>query len=99
MPPVNTIVVQTVLLPPDRQDETALAQAKRLLSKALEPVNDALEGRGWLGVECAGWVVRLVQVWVMRSRRGCVGDEMPHVKAYGERIGDRPAFKAAIELQ
>ena len=24
MPPINTIVVQTVLLPPDRRDETAL---------------------------------------------------------------------------
>ena len=48
MPPVNTIVVQTVLLPPDRRDETALAQAQRLLAKALEPVNAALEGRDYV---------------------------------------------------
>ena len=48
MPPVNTVVVQTVLLPPDRRDETVLGQAKRLLSKALEPVNQALEGRDYL---------------------------------------------------
>ena len=45
MPPVNTIVVQTVLLPPDRRDETALGQAQRLLSKALAPVDEALAGR------------------------------------------------------
>ena len=48
MPPVNTIVVQTVLLPLDRRDEKALGQAQRLLSKALEPVNEALEGRDYL---------------------------------------------------
>jgi glutathione S-transferase len=31
VPPVNTIVVQTVFLPPDRRDEKALGQARRLL--------------------------------------------------------------------
>ena len=30
MPPINTIVVQTILLPPERRDETALGQAQRL---------------------------------------------------------------------
>ena len=47
MPPVNTIVVQTVLLPPDRRDEKVLGQAQRLLSKALEPVNQSLEGKDY----------------------------------------------------
>ena len=32
MPPMNQIVVQTVLLPPDRRDETVLNQAMNLLS-------------------------------------------------------------------
>ena len=32
MPPMNTIVVHTVLLPPERRDETVLGQAQRLLS-------------------------------------------------------------------
>ena len=44
MPPMNQIVVQTILLPPDRRDETVLNQAKNLLSKStlyvnLEPCN------------------------------------------------------------
>ena len=43
MPPVNTIVVQTVLLPPERRDATALAQAQKLLSRAVAPVDEALE--------------------------------------------------------
>ena len=48
MPPVNTIVVQTVLLSPDRRDETALSQAKKLLTRALEPVDTELSGRDYL---------------------------------------------------
>ena len=99
MPPVNTIVVQTVLLPPDRQDETALAQAKRLLSKALEPVNDALEGRDYLIGEFSAADIMLGHACFMSNRLGCVGDDMPHLKAYVERIARRPAFKTAIEMQ
>jgi glutathione S-transferase len=35
MPAVNTIVVQTILLPEARRDATVLGQAQRLLSKSL----------------------------------------------------------------
>ena len=99
MPPVNTIVVQTVLLPLDRRDETALAQAKRLLSKALEPVNEALEGRDYLIGEFSAADIMLGHACFMSNRLGCVGDDMPHLKAYVERIASRPAFKTAIEMQ
>ncbi len=99
MPPVNTIVVQTVLLPPDRRDETALAQAKRLLSKALEPVNAALEGRDDVIGDCSAADIMLGHACFMSNRLGCVGDDMPHLKAYVERIANRPAFKTAIEMQ
>ena len=48
MPPMNQIVVQTVLLPPDRRDETVLNQAKNLLSKSLNPVNNFLQDKDYL---------------------------------------------------
>ena len=99
MPPVNTIVVQPVLLPPDRRDETALAQAKRLLSKALEPVNGALEGRDYVIGDFSAADIMLGHACFMSNRLGCVGDDMPHLKAYVERIANRPAFKTAIEMQ
>ena len=99
MPPVNTIVVQTVLLPPDRRDETALAQAKRLLSKALEPVNAALEGRDYVIGDFSAADIMLGHACFMSNRLGCVADDMPHLKAYVERIANRPAFKTAIEMQ
>ena len=99
MPPVNTIVVQTLLLPPERRDETVLAQAKRLLTKALEPVNAALEGKDYLIGNFSGADIMLGHACFMSNRLGCVPDEMVHLKAYVDRIAARPAFKTAIEMQ
>lgn len=98
MPPVNTIVVQTVLLPEDRRDATALAQAQRLLSKALEPVNEALAGKDYLIGDFSAADIMLGHACFMSNRLGCVSDDMPHLKAYVERIAARPAFKTAIEM-
>ena len=96
MPPVNTIVVQTVLLPPDRRDETALAQAKRLLSKALEPVNAALEGRDYVFGDFSAADIMLGHACFMSNRLGCVTDQMTNLKGYVSRIAERPAFEKAM---
>ena len=98
MPPVNTIVVQTLLLPPDRRDETVLGQAQRLLAKALEPVDESLAGRDYLIGEFSAADVMLGHACFMSNRLGCVSDEMANLKGYVERISERPAFKTAIEM-
>ena len=99
MPPVNTIVVQTLLLPKERQDATALGQAQRLLSKALGPVNEALEGREYLIGDFSAADIMLGHACFMSNRLGCVGEDMPHLKAYVERVANRPHFKTAIDMQ
>lgn len=99
MPPVNTIVVQTLLLPPDRRDETALGQAQRLLAKALVPVDEALAGREYLIGDFSAADIMLGHACFMSNRLGCVSDDMPNLKAYVERVAARPAFKTAIEMQ
>ena len=96
MPPINTIVVQTILLPPDRRDEKVLGQAQRLLTKALEPVNDALAGRDYLIGHFSGADIMLGHACFMSQRSGCVTDEMTHLLAYIARIAARPAFDKAI---
>ena len=98
MPPVNTIVVQTLLLPPDRRDETVLGQAQRLLAKALEPVDESLAGRDFLIGAFSAADVMLGHACFMSNRLGCVSDEMANLKGYVERIAERPAFKTAIEM-
>ena len=96
MPPINTIVVQTILLPPDRRDEKVLGHAQRLLTKALEPVNDALAGRDYLIGDFSGADIMLGHACFMSQRSGCVTDEMTHLLAYIARIAARPAFDKAI---
>ena len=99
MPPVNTIVVQTVLLPPDRRDATALAQAQKLLSRAVAPVNDALEGRDYLVGDFSAADIMLGHALFMSNRLGQVSDELKHLKAYIGRIEKRPAFHKAITME
>ena len=97
MPPVNTIVVHTLLLPPEKRDETALGQAQRLVTRALAPVNEALAGRDYLIGDFSGADLMLGHAVFMSNRLGCVNDEMANIKAYIERIEQRPAFKKAME--
>ncbi|MEZ5557100.1 MAG: glutathione S-transferase family protein [Pseudomonadales bacterium] len=96
MPPVNTIVVQTLLLPPERRDETALGQAQRLLTKALAPVDEALAGKEYLIGNFSAADIMLGHACFMSNRLGCVPDDMTNLKAYVERIAARPAFQKAM---
>ena len=98
MPPINTIVVQTLLLPEDRRDATVLGQAQRLLSKALAPVNEALAGKDYLIGDFSGADIMLGHACFMSNRLGCVSDEMTHLKAYVERVAARSAFQTAITM-
>ena len=99
MPPINTIIVQTVLLPPERKDETVLGQAQRLLAKALSPINETLTSKDYLIGNFSGADIMLGHSCYMSNRLGCVSDEMVNLKAYVERISERPSFKVAIEMQ
>ena len=99
MPPINIIVVNTILLPPDRQDQTALGQAQRLLAKALGPINAALASKDYLIGSFSAADIMLGHACFMSNRLGCVSDDMHYMKAYVERIANRSAFKTAINMQ
>ena len=96
MPPINTIVVQTLLLPPERRDQTALDQARRLLTKALAPVDEALAGKDYLIGKFSAADIMLGHACFMSNRVGCVTGDMTNLKAYVERIAARPAFQKAM---
>ncbi|MEM7540729.1 MAG: glutathione S-transferase family protein [Pseudomonadota bacterium] len=96
MPPINIIVVQTKLLPPERRSEDALNQAQKLLTKSLGPVNGALAGREYLAGEFSAADIMLGHAMYMSRRLGCVADELSELHAYIERIAARPAFDKAI---
>ena len=99
MPPMNIIVVNTLLLPADRRDEKALAQAQRLLAKALVPVDAALAGKEYLTGQFSAADIMLGHACYMSKQLGCVSDELVNLNAYVDRIAARPHFKTAIEMQ
>ena len=98
MPPMNTVVVHTLLLPPDRRDKKVLGQAKRLLAKALQPIDEALAGREYLIGDFSGADIMLGHACFMSNRLGCASDELGNVKEYISRIEARPAFHKAITM-
>lgn len=98
MPPINTIMVHSVLLPPERRDPTALAQAQRLLSRAVAPVDAALEGREYLVGPFTAADIMLGHSLFMANRLGQVSDELENLKGYIQRIESRPAFQKAIQM-
>ena len=97
MPPVNTIVVQTVLLPPERQNAEALGQAQKLLTRALAPVNERLGAVDYLAGDFSGADIMLGHAVFMSNRLGCVPDDYANLKAYINRLESRPAFVKGIE--
>lgn len=99
MPPINQIVIQTIILPPDRRDKNVLLQAQKLLTKALIPVNKNLADKDYLIGDFSAADLMLGHACFMSNRMGCVTDEMTHIKTYVDRISARPAFKKAIELK
>lgn len=98
MPPMNQIVVQSLLLPPDRRDEAVLAQAKTLLTKTLMPVNENLKDKEYLIGNFSAADLMLGHACFMANRLGCVNGEMKNIIQYVERISNRPAFQKAISL-
>ena len=98
MPPMNQIVVQTVLLPPDRRDEIVLNQAKNLLSKSLNPVNNFLQDKDYLIGDFSAADCMLGHSCYMATRLGAVGEDMLNIKKYVSNIESRSAFQKAIKL-
>ena len=98
MPPVNTSVVQTILLPAEKQNKEALSQAQRLLTKALSPVNEALKDKDYLIGNFTGADIMLGHACYMSRRLGCVGDGMNNLHNYINRLEKRPAFQTGINM-
>ena len=96
MPPINTIVVQTILLPEERRDETVLKQAKNLLTKALLPVNQLLEKNKYLIDNFSGVDFMLGHSLYMSNKLKCVPDDMINIKNYLNLISERESFQKAI---
>ena len=98
MPPINTIVVHTLLLPPERRDEVVLNQARKLLTRSWLPVEDWLGSHEFLADNFSAAETMLGHAAIMSKRMQCITDEMPNLKAYIAKLEARPAWQKANSL-
>ena len=96
MPPINTIVVHTLILPKERRNEEVLRQAKNLLSKALKPVNVLLSNNEYLIDTFSGVDFMLGHALFMSNKLGCVSADMDNITRYLNLLNSRSAFIKAI---
>ena len=99
MPPMNTIVVHTIILPEERRNPEVLGQAQRLLSKSLLPINKSLENKEYLIGEFSAADIMLGHALYMSNKLKCVSEEQNNILAYLSRIEARPSFQKAINYK
>jgi glutathione S-transferase len=95
MPPVNTIVVETILLPPERRNEENVARATKLLGRMLGAVDAHMAGREYLAGEFSGADIMTGHACTVARRLGADVSDKPNVEAYIERCNARPAMQRA----
>ena len=95
MPSINTIVVETFLLPPERRSQTHADRALRLLNRTLKPIEAHLVGRDYLVGSFSVADTITGHACIMSEKRGADLSDKPNIKAYNERLLARPALEAA----
>ena len=95
MPPVNIIVVETILLPPDRRNQVNVDRATKLLSRMLGAIDVHLAGREFLAGDFSGADIMTGHACTVAGRLGADVSDKPNVAAYIERLNARPALKRA----
>lgn len=95
MPPVNTLVVETILLPPDRRSEANVDRARKLLTRTLTAVEAHMQGREYLAGEFSAADTVTGHACIVASRLGADLSALPHTAAYTERLLARPALQSA----
>jgi glutathione S-transferase len=98
MPPINTIVVETILLPPDRRNEVNVKRATKLLNQMLLAVEQHMKGREYLAGAFSAADVMTGHSVIMSGRLGADMDDKPNLRAYADRLLARPALQKAWEL-
>jgi len=95
MPPVNSIVVETILLPPERRNQANVDRAVKLLSRMLGAVDGGLDGREFLAGPFSGADIMTGHACIVAARLGADLADKPNVARYVDRLNARPALKRA----
>lgn len=97
IPPVNTLVVETVLLPAERRNPVNFERAVKLLGRMLETVDAHLAGREFLAGAFSAADIMTGHATIVAAKLGADVSDKPNVRAYIERLNARPALQASWE--
>lgn len=98
MPPVNAYVVETILLPPERRNEVNVKRAAKLMNTMLTTLETHMERRDWLAGPFSGAEFMCGHAVQAAARLGGDLSDKPNLRAYIDRMMDRPALQKALSL-
>ena len=98
MQQINSIVVETILLPPERKNDVNVTRALKLLKIALLNVDNRLKDRDFLAGEFSGADIMTGHSCYAAKRLKVDLTEMNNLSKYIDRLLNRKAFKKAISL-
>lgn len=99
MPHVNILVVETMLLPPDRRTEINVKRAGKLLDQMLHIVEAQIRRRDFLASDfSAADIMTGHAVIVARDLIGADFGDKPNLADYADRLLQRPALQRAMSL-
>ena len=98
MPPLNSIVVETILLPLDRRSEIHVNRAKKILDHILNVVEKRLEEVEYLAGEFSAADMMTGHATIMAKHHGILMKDKPNCQNYIEKLMARPALKKAWSL-
>lgn len=95
MPHVNIIVVETVLLPPERRNRVNVDRSTRQLTRMLGAVDGALDGRDFMAGAFSAADIMCGHACIVASRLGADLADKPRLRGYIDRLEARPALRDA----
>ncbi len=95
MPPINIIVVETVLLSAERRNQVNVDRATKLLSRMLASVDAGVRGKEFLAGKFSAADIMLGQACMAAAKVGADFSGRRDLSAYLNRLRERPAFKKA----
>ena len=98
MQQVNSLVVETILLPPEKKNDVNVARALKLLKIALRNVDDRLQDRDYLTGDFSGADIMTGHSCFAAKRLEVDVSEMKNLNKYVDRLLERPALKKAISI-
>ena len=95
MPPVNTIVVETVFLSEERRNQVNIDRATKMVTRMLAAIEQHLEGREYLAGDFSGADIMTGHACIVAARLGGDLSDKPNIDAYIARLEERPALQKA----